>query len=346
MYRRIAQSRASGEIRGTVLDSTGAAVPGVAVTILNQLTGVVTKLTSDNTGVYDAASLESGTYTVTFEKEGFKRLIKPDIVLHVEAITINGTLEVGAVTQQVEVKGGAPLVQTETSDRSATITTTEVNELPSANRMWMDFTYLLPGSNGASGVSGLGMGSTATVAFNGTDQGFNGQGGYQMLGLMDGGTATLLPCQCYTVVPMQDIGEIQMETSNFSAEYSNGLAVYNVILKSGTNRFHGEGFEYVENNIFNARNFFNVGNTPPLRWNEYGGTVGGPIKKNKLFFFFGFQNNPDITYSSGITTYPTAAMREGNLAGLPKVFDPTTLVQSADAPIRARLLRITKSRMG
>ena len=322
-----AQSRASGEIRGTVLDSTGAAVPGVAITIQNQLTGVLTKLTSDNTGVYDAASLDPGTYTVTFEKEGFKKLIKPDIVLHIEAITINGTLEVGAVTQQVEVKGGAPLVQTETSDRAETITTTSVNELPSANRMWMDYTFLLPGSNGASGVGGSGMNS-ANSYVGGTDQGFNGQGGYQMLGLMDGGLATMLPAQNYTVEPIQAIGEIHMETSNFSAEYSNGLAVFNVILKSGTNKFHGEGFEFVENNIFNARNFFNEGNTPPLRWNEYGGTVGGPIKKNKLFFFFSFQNNPDITYSSGITTYPTAAMREGNLAGLPQVYDPSTLVQN------------------
>lgn len=325
-----AQSRASGEIRGTVSDTTGAAVPGVAITIQNQLTGVITKLKSDNTGVYDAASVDPGTYTVTFEKEGFKKLVKSDIVLNIEAITVDGTLDVGAVTQQVEVKGGAPLVQTETSDRSDTIAALAVNELPSANRVWFDFTYLLPGANGASGVGGSGMNSTATGAFNGTDTGFNGQGGYQMLGLMDGGLATMLPAQNYTVVPIQAVDEIQMETSNFSAEYSNGLAVFNVIMKSGTNKFHGEGFEFVENNIFNARNFFNEGNTPPLRWNEYGGTVGGPIKKNKLFFFFGFQNNPDITYSSGITTYPTASMREGNLTGLPQVFDPNTLVENAD----------------
>lgn len=333
-----AQSRASGEIRGTVLDTSGAAVPGAAITIQNMDTGVITKLTSDNTGVYDAASVEPGTYTVTFEKEGFKRLVKSDIILHVEAITINGTLQVGTVSQQIEVKGGAPLVQTETSDRSEDITTTAINELPSANRVWFDYTYLLPGSNGASGVGGSGMNSTATGAFNGTDVGFNGQGGYQMLGLMDGGTATMLPAQNYTIVPIQDVAEIKMETSNFSAEYSNGLAVFNVILKSGTNKFHGEGFEFVENNVFNARNFFNVGNTPPLRWNEYGGTIGGPIKKNKLFFFFGFQNNPDITYSSGITTYPTAAMREGNLTGLPTVYDPTTLVQSGTTYTRTPFL--------
>ena len=323
-----AQSRASGEIRGTVLDTSGAAIPGVSINIQNQLNGVVTRLKGDGTGVYDAASVDPGTYTVSFEKEGFRKFIRTDITLHVEAITVNATLEVGAVSQQVEVRGGVPLVQTETSDRSDTFTTTAITELPSANRVWFDFTYLLPGANGASGVGGSGMNSSASNAFNGTDVGFNGQGGYQMLGLMDGGTATMLPGQNYTVVPIQDVSEVHMETSNFSAKYSNGLAVFNVIIKSGTNQFHGEGFEFVENNVFNARNFFNVGNIPPLRWNEYGGTIGGPIKRNKLFFFFGFQNNPDITYSNGITTYPTAAMRQGNLTGLPQIYDPNTLVQN------------------
>jgi hypothetical protein len=328
-----AQSRASGEVRGTVLDSTGAAIPGVKITVRNQLTGVVTNLTSDNTGVYDAASVDPGTYTVTFEKEGFKKFIKTDIVLHVEAITVNATLEVGAVTQQIEVKGGAPLVQTETSDRGEGLSTFEVSELPSATRSWFDYSFLLPGANGAVGTpqtGGSGINETNfNTNFNGSGVGFNGQGGYQMLGLMDGGTATMIPGQNYTVVPMQTISEIQMETSNFSAEYSNGLAVFNVILKSGTNQFHGEGFEFVQNNIFDARNFFTP-SVPPLRWNMYGGTIGGPIKKNKLFFFFGFQNSPDITYSTGITTYPTAAMRGGDLSGLPTVYDPNTLVQNPD----------------
>ena len=143
-----AQSRASGEIRGTVLDSSSAAVPGVGVSILNQLTGVVTRLTSDNSGIYDAASLDPGTYTVSFEREGFQKVIKREITLHVEAITVNATLEPGSVTQQIEVTGGAALVQTETSDLSQTITTKEVSELPSVNRYWMDYSYLQPGANG------------------------------------------------------------------------------------------------------------------------------------------------------------------------------------------------------
>ena len=105
-----AQSRASGEIRGTVLDSSGAAVPGVAVSILNQLTGVVTRLTSDNAGVYDAASLDPGTYTVSFEKEGFKKVIKSDITLYVEAITVNATSAsgLGKPADRGQGRGGPP----------------------------------------------------------------------------------------------------------------------------------------------------------------------------------------------------------------------------------------------
>jgi hypothetical protein len=209
------------------LDSSSAAVPGVAVSILNQLTGVVTRLTSDNSGIYDAASLDPSTYTVSFEREGFQKVIKRDITLHVEAITVNATLEPGSVTQQIEVTGGAALVQTETSDLSQTITTKEVSELPSVNRYWMDYTYLLPGANGQMTSNSFNNNN------NGAGTGFNGQGGYQMLGLQDGGTATFLPGQNYVVVPIQAIGEVQMSTSNFSAEYSNGLAVFNVIIKSG-----------------------------------------------------------------------------------------------------------------
>ena len=290
------------------------------ITIQNTNTGVVTNLTSDNTGVYDAASLDPGTYSISFAREGFKKDIKTNIILHVEAITVNATMQVGSVSQTVEVKGGAALIQTETSDKGSTLTSDAIAELPSVNRFWFDYTYLLPGSNGTM---------TGTAGFNGAGVGFNGQGGYQMLGLMDGGTATMLPAQNYTIVPIQTISEIQMETSNFSAEYSNGLAVFNVILKSGTNRFHGEGFEFVQNNKLEARNTFTP-SIPPLRWNMYGGTVGGPIKKDKLFFFFGYQNNPNISYSNGITTYPTAAERQGNLAGLPPIYDPNTLVQNAD----------------
>ncbi len=327
-----AQNKAGGEIRGTVMDASGAAVPGVAVTILNTATGVITRQTTNSAGIYDAVSLNPGAYSISFAKSGFRELLKTNIVLTVETITVNANLVVGALSQRVTVTAAPELLQTETHDQGATLTATALSELPAVNQSWFDYSYLLPGANGASqagaeGKAGLNAGPAENN--NGPDIGFNGQGGYQSLVLMDGGNATFLPGQNSEVVPLQDIAEVQVEQSNFSAEYGNAYSSFNVIMKSGTNQFHGELFEFVQNSAFEARNFFSP-SVPPTRYNEFGGTIGGPIKKNKLFFFFGFQDNPIITYSTGIYTYPTAAMRAGDLAGLPQVYNPATLAQNAN----------------
>ena len=318
-----AQNRSAGEIRGTVTDTTGAVIPGAAVTIQNTLTGVITKLTSDSNGVYDAVSLDPGTYAITFAKEGFKEYIKTNVILYAEAMTANAVLEVGSVTQRVEVKAGVELVQTETSDKRVTLTTDTIAELPSVGQNWMDFTGLLPGVN---------MGAPSTFSYNtpsGWGVGFNGQGGFQMMGLMDGGIATFMSGQEYESVPIQAIQEVTVNVSNFGAEYSNGLAVFNVIQKSGTNQFHGEAYEFVQNDKFEARNFFSP-SVASLRWNMYGATIGGPIKKDKLFFFFSFQGNPTNSFGFGLASYPTAAMRTGDLSGLPQAFNPAGLVQNPD----------------
>jgi hypothetical protein len=327
------QNKAGGEIRGTVMDPSGAAIPGVAVTIRNTATGVVTILTSNGSGIYDAVSLVPGIYSISFAKTGFRELIRTNIVLTVETITENANLVVGAVSQHVTVTAAPALLKTETHDQGATLTTTALSELPAVNQSWFDYSYLLPGANGASQAgaeSKAGLNAGPAENNNGPDIGFNGQGGYQSLVLMDGGNATMLPAQNSEVVPLQDIAEVQVEQSNFSAEYGNAYSSFNVIMKSGTNQFHGELFEFVQNSAFEARNFFTP-SVPPLRYNEYGGTIGGPVKKNKLFFFFGFQDNPIRMYSTGIYTYPTAAMRAGDLAGLPQVYNPSTLVQNANA---------------
>jgi hypothetical protein len=320
-----AQNKAGGEIRGTVMDPSGAAIPGVAVEIRNTATGVVTKLTTNGSGIYDAVSLVPGIYTISFAKTGFRELIRTNIVLAVETITENARLVVGAVSQHVTVTAGVPLLKTETYDQGASLGSSAISELPSVSRNWNDFALLLPGANGAAEGN---LNSSPADNNNGPSIGFNGQGAYQSLVLMNGGNGTMLPAENSEVVPIQDIAEVQVETSNFSAVYGNAYSTFNVIMKSGTNQFHGELFEYDQNNAFEARNFFSP-TVPPLRWNEYGGDVGGPVKKNKLFFFFGFQDNPIRKYSTGIYTYPTAAMRAGDLAGLPQVYNPNTLVESA-----------------
>jgi Carboxypeptidase regulatory-like domain len=323
-----AQNRNGGEIAGTVTDASGAVIPGARITIQDTLTGVITDAVTDSHGVYDAASLMPGTYSVSFSMQGFKTLVKSNIELHVEAITVNATLEVGVVTQQVNVTEGAQLVQTETSDKRSTLTATAVAQLPSVGLNWYDFTALQPGTN----PGGPTTQSNEGVA-GGQGVGLNGQGGFLQSWQLDGGEATVAMNPDFLQIPIDAVGEVNFKENNFNAEYSNGLAVFNVITKSGTNRFHGSLYEFNQNDAYDAANFFvNVAGAtkPPVRWNEYGASIGGPIKKDKAFFFFNFQRNPISSHATGFYTYPTGAMRNGDFSGLPTLYDPSTTTQLAN----------------
>jgi hypothetical protein len=319
-----AQNRNAGEIRGTVTDPTGAIMPGVQISIQEALTGVITNVVSDAHGVYDAPSLIPGTYSVSFRMPSFKTLIRSNIELHVEAITVNASLEIGAVTQQVTVSTGTQLVQTETSDQRVTLNQEAVSELPSVGRSWYDFTALMPGTNPGA-PSSFSLGGQAM----GEGVGVNGQGGFLSSWQLDGGEATVAVQPDLLQTPIEAIGEINFKTNNFSAEYGNGLSVFSVITKSGTNRFHGSLFEFNQNDLYDARNFFQP-QRPAVRWNMYGGTIGGPIKKDQIFFFFSYQRNPISAHATGFMTYPTAAMRNRDFSGLPATYDPATTTQLAD----------------
>jgi hypothetical protein len=327
----VAQSRNSGEIRGTVMDPSGAVVPGAQILIQNTLTGVVTKLTSDKSGIYDAESLIPGTYTVSFEKPGFERSVINDVDLHVEAITVDGKLQVGATATTVSVDAEETLIHTETSDTRETINAQTIADLPSVGDNWTNFTSLLPGTNaGASNAANY------TGGAQGEGVGINGQGGYLYNWTQDGGDSSVAVQVDLMVTPIDAIGEVNYKTSNFSAEYSNGMAQFNVITKSGTNQFHGSLFEFNQSTVFDARNAFQT-SRPPVHWNNFGGAIGGPIKKDKAFFFFAYQRNPNHSSLTGLVTVPTALMRTGNLSGsdvssvtLPVVYDPATTTQNPD----------------
>jgi hypothetical protein len=323
-----AQNRNGGEIRGTVADSTGAVVPGVQIAIANILTGVVTNFVSDSHGVYDAPTLTPGTYSISFSMHGFKTLVKNNVELHVETITVDAALQVGAASQQITVTTGPELVQTETSDKRSTLTQQNVVELPTVGLNWYDLTALQPGTN---------PGSPTTTAFGGTPGGqgvgLNGNGGFLQSWQLDGGESSMAMNPDFLQAPIDAIGEINFKTNNFSAEYANGTAIFSVITKSGTNKFHGTLYEFNQNDLYDAANYFvnTVGATKPtVRWNEYGGNLGGPIKKDKVFFFFNFQRNPVGNHATGFYNYPTAAMRQGDFSGLPPVYDPSTTAKLSD----------------
>jgi hypothetical protein len=320
-----AQNRNSGEIRGTVLDPTGAVIQGAEVIIRNTATGVVTQLTSDRSGIYDAESLIPGPYSLEFQKQGFESTVVNNIDLHVEPITVDGKLHVGASATTVNVDADQTLIQTETSDTRETINSQTISELPAVGDNWTAYTSLLPGVNaGASNAANY------TGGAQGEGVGVNGQGGYLYNWTQDGGESTVAVQVDLLVTPIDAIGEVNFKTSNFSAEYSNGMAQFNVTTKSGTNKFHGSLFEFNQSTVFDARNAFQT-SRPPVHWNNFGGAIGGPIHKDKAFFFFSFQRNPNHSSTTGLVTVPTALMRTGNLSGsdvsgatLPVIYDPST----------------------
>ena len=317
------QSRQSGEIRGTVTDSSGAVIPGVVITIKNLSTGVVQRETTDATGLYDAPSVPLGEYSISFVKEGFKQFIRSNVEMRLETITLNAELQVGTTSQSVTVTAPVALVQTENAEQSTTLTTAPVNELPNVGASWYNFLALIPGVNQGGAAGGYG-------GAYGSNVGVNGMGGLNSNWQIDGGRAFFVEDvnPDWLQPPLDDIQEIKMLTANFGAEYGNGTSVFNVITKSGTNHFHGDMFEYAENDKLDATNFFAVGKLP-LRWNKFGGSIGGPIKRDKLFFHFNYQQNTNITDIASFATFPTPAMLAGQFTDpqFQTIYDPATLTE-------------------
>jgi len=305
-----AQNRNMGEIRGTVTDSSGARVAGAHVGVKNTQTGIVIKVVSDATGTYNAPLLVPGDYAIEFSKEGYKKFVRQGITLHVEIVTVDAVLVVGAVNETVTVTADIPLVQTETSDRSAVFTEATINDLPNVGRAWFDITGQLPGVNpGGQGANGAGQDASGSFV------GINGNPGWEENFMTDGGVNTSPSSQNpLNMVPLDDIAEVDISTSNFGAEYGGGVAALNVITKSGGNQFHGSLYDFEQNDALGeAINYFAT-SALPLRWHMFGGTIGGPIRRNKAFFFFSYQSNPNITYSPSFYTFPTQSMTQGDFS--------------------------------
>jgi len=306
-----AQNANSGELKGSVKDSSGALMPGVTVQIKDLLTGVVTSTTTNQSGLYDVPFLTPGTYSITFSKQGFRDFVRTDIVLQVQTLEIDGALQVGIATQEVVVSGAAPLVETQTSGQAVDLSAQAVAAAPIVGTDWRSaLVQLIPGVNVGAGGAG---------PANGQSAGVNGTQGYNINFLIDGSAATdprdFNGSNNFT--PLDSISEVNMNSTNAPPQYGNGLTAINVITKSGTNHWHGSAYEYVQNTALNARNYFSPGPKPVEHWNNYGGTVGGPIIKDKLFFFFAYQRNPSSSPTGGFYSYPTAAMQAGDFYGIP-----------------------------
>src|SRR6202795_245796 len=337
----LAQSTNSGDIRGTVMDTSGAAVPGVDVTITNVDTGEVQHFTTNDSGIYDTASTRAGNYNITFTKQGFKQLIRGPFKLEDSIITEDATLSVGQVQEIVTVEdtGEAPLLQTESGQQGTIMEGKTLEALPQigagiTGNDWANFNIFLPGASSAPSQPG----SEGSGAYNAGDAvSINGNLPNYANFLADGATVVLPVSGNVDNSIFESISEVQVTTSSFSAQYGIGGAVFNQISKSGSNTFHGSAYEYWQNDVLNASNFFPGGNgqavKPSIRYNEWGGSVGGPIIKNKLFFFFvrdKITNNG--SGSAHVGTVPTLAMRGMGTAN-PGAYDFSGLTDSKGRPI-------------
>jgi len=331
----IGQNANTGEVKGTVTDSSGAAVAGVKVTLTNVQTGVSTAATTNGAGIYDVPSLPQGEYTITFSKPGFRDFVRKGVTLQLQTIGIDAALQVGAATEEIVVSGEAPLLETETSDQHVNLNTSAVTNAPIVGNDWRsELTQLIPGVN-----SGGGTGEAA-----GQQVGVNGTQSYNVNFLVDGSAATA-PRDYNSsnyYMPLDSISEVSINSSNAPAEYGNGLTSINVITKSGTNQFHGSAYEFIQNTAFNARGFYNQSGTQNVEhWNNYGGSVGGPVMKDKLFFFFNYQRNPSTTPTGALYSYPTAAMEAGNFFGMAgasgAAFNSSGILQGTYDPVALKM---------
>ncbi len=276
-----------GRITGRVTDPSGAVVPDATVTITNDATGVSNHTESNKNGDYAFPTVAVGTYTIEFEASGFKKLTRKQVSLDLnETLTINGALPLGSASETVEVSSEAPLVDTSSTQLGATVDALMATQLPLNTRDTYQLLQLQPGvmSNvGGSNSIAYGSDQAGVVSVNG------GRGRSNNFNV-NGGDANDLFANLPTVQPSPDsIAEFRVLTNTFDAEYGrNSGAVINVVTKSGTNEFHGNAFEFFRNSVLNSQGYFNV-TKPEFQQNQFGGTFGGPIKKDRAFFFLSYE---------------------------------------------------------
>ena len=305
----------TGSISGTVTDATGATVAGVTVEAKNEATGIVQTIKNNSAGFYNFPVLPVGHYTVSFRKEGFQAYRETSLVLDVDsALRVDGVLQVGTVRQEVTVTGATVAVNTQNSQTGEVIEGTEMANLPLNGRSYTDLLALQPGVvpfsvamfGNLSPSGNLNAGILSMSGQRDMNNGYMVNGANTVEGDMGG--ATIIP-------NLDSIAEFRIITSNAGAEYGNySGGQVNVATKSGTNQFHGDAFEFLRNSDLDSRNFFSP-SRGILQQNQFGGAVGGPIIRNKLFFFVDYQGTRQtVGVDTGNILVPSASDRTGNLS--------------------------------
>jgi hypothetical protein len=326
-------------LSGALTDPSGAMIPGAKVTLLDQAKGYQFHATSDSSGRYLFRSIAPGLYTVSAEMQGFEKIVHTGIRVEInDNATANLTLRIAGSTQTVQVEAQAPTLDTQDATTGQVINRKFINDLPLIDRYVMDLTFLTPGVTEIDDQCGVNCTGTNFIS--------NGTRGSTADILMDGASITNFEpnggvTQATYTPSAEAVEEFKVQQSNFSAEFGfSGASVVNMITRSGSNAFHGSAYDFIRNQKFDANNWFNdFYGIPiaPLRRNNYGGTVGGPIFKNKTFFFFDYDGTRETTMSTSQAGVPSTAERSGDFgevcAAQGGAFDSTGLCNVAQGQI-------------
>jgi hypothetical protein len=316
----------TADILGRVTDSSGAVLPGVGITAVNTATRDTRTQVSNETGDYVFNLLPIGRYTVTIELQGFQTQTTNVAVASGDRARVDAKLQLGTVSESIQVTAEAALLQTDTSTVGALFTDKAVQDLPVAGRNIVRLVQMIPGASEGQ-VSSLANGTrpddrrqTSSVSINGTADTQNNQ-------LLDGMDNNERAIGTVGVKPSIDaIAEVKVQTNLYSAETGRTLGgVINILTKSGSNEFHGTAYDYVRNDRFDSRSYF-AATKPKLSQNQFGGSIGGPIRSDRTFFFVDYEGLRSTQGVANLITVPTARMRGGDFSELSAgIFDPTAL---------------------
>ncbi len=332
-----AQASYEAQVRGTVTDATGAVVVKAAITITNEATGISQTTYSDEKGQYFLTGLRPASYTIKVQMAGFRIQARQNAVLQVDQqTTVDFVLRPVGVSETMEVSTAAPLLDTESATLGSEITGQYLKEIPLMNRSFFGLTFL------AAGVTEVAGSGTSDNYPSGTNFISNGQRNATAEIRLDGSLISA-PEQgeggnsnVYYEPLVEGVQEFKVQNNSFSAEFgNNGGTVVNMVMKSGTNKFHGSGWYFLQRSQLAARDFFNPAPNPkPDSKRDQGGfTLGGPIKKDRTFFFTDFEKVNSSSASSGVATVPTVAERQGNFsATATPIYDPKAPLVTCQAP--------------
>jgi carboxypeptidase family protein len=326
-----AQTSTAGQITGQVLDASRAVIPSATVTATNVGTGEVRTTQTDGQGHYTLADLSVGTYSVSAEHEGFTRQIQTGVVLNVATtIQLNFTLSVGSVSQQVVVTSEAPIIDKADASTGTVMNNAQIGELPINGRDYARFALLTPGavfrSNYIADLTFDGLHSVHNqfsvdgIDASRVDQPYMANGFERGARLLTGSLDT--------------VSEFKVQTSDYSSQYGRAAGSYvNIVTKSGTNQFHGTAYDFFRNDILDARNFFATsGAKPEFRFNDFGANFGGPIRKDKTFFFVNYEASRQRLGITGSGTVPSDALRSQVLSTSPQLTPIVDLFPRGTSP--------------